>query len=500
MDSRRQRAFRALLLSLAACGCVAAVYSAGTAQAVGRNRRAHTAEINAAALAGAAPLTPNQKALVARAARSEKDGWILLHIEGDARARGFQHGYLLAKEIAESLEVRRVTWKYQSGMEWRWLVEKTRERFTRKVDTENRAELEGLAEGLGAAGVTASVEELVAYNGFFELTGYWWPEVKAKFGSAAPNPPKQSCSSFIATGNMTANGEIVLAHNTMFPYPQADANVIVDIVPERGHRILMQIFPGWIHSGTDFFITSAGLVGSETTIGGFKGFDENGTLEFARMRRAAQDASSIEEWVKIMRTGNNGGYANAWLIGDTKTNEIARLELGLKHVGFERTRNGFFIGSNVAENLEVLRFDTDSNETDIRRSSIARRVRWKQLMSQHKGRITVESAKLFEADHYDSYLGQERPSSRTLCGHFELDRGDSAPDVPFDPSGTFDAKAVDASMARRMTFLARWGSACGRAFDAEAFLERHPQFDWMKGILKSRPTEPWTEVSAFPAR
>ena len=100
MDSRRQRAFRALLLSLAACGCVAAVYSAGTAQATGRNRRAHTAEINAAALAGAAPLTPNQKALVARAARSEKDGWILLHIEGDARARGFQHGYLLATETA----------------------------------------------------------------------------------------------------------------------------------------------------------------------------------------------------------------------------------------------------------------------------------------------------------------------------------------------------------------------------------------------------------------
>jgi len=29
-----------------------------------------------------------------------------------------------------------------------------------------------------------------------------------------------------------------------------------------------------------------------------------------------------------MKVQNNGGYANAWLIGDIKTNEIARLELG----------------------------------------------------------------------------------------------------------------------------------------------------------------------------
>jgi hypothetical protein len=56
----------------------------------------------------------------------------------------------------------------------------------------------------------------------------------------------------------------VLAHNTWFGYPIADANVILDLKPAKGHRILMQVFPGWIHSGTDFFVTDAGLVGSET--------------------------------------------------------------------------------------------------------------------------------------------------------------------------------------------------------------------------------------------
>jgi len=53
------------------------------------------------------------------------------------------------------------------------------------------------------------------------------------------------------------------------------------------------------------------------------------------MRRATQDASTIDDWCAIMKKGNNGGYANAWLLGDVKTNEIARLEhsfeRGLSH-------------------------------------------------------------------------------------------------------------------------------------------------------------------------
>jgi hypothetical protein len=64
--------------------------------------------------------------------------------------------------------------------------------------------------------------------------------------------------------------------------------------------------------------------------------------------------------------------------------------------------------------------------------------------------------------------------------------------VPFGCAGTVEAKVVDAAMARDMSFAARWGSACGRAFDARRFLAAHPQFDWMQDILKSRPAEPWT--------
>jgi hypothetical protein len=444
----------------------------------------------------ATPLTQEQKAWLARAERYEKNGWIYLHIEGEPRQRGFQHGYLLAKEIAEPLRVRREMWKHMTGMDWDWLVEKSKAMFTPKVDAENLAEIDGIVEGMRAAGVVSTRDEIVAHNGSIDLTGYWWPKEKKNLESKAPDPPKQSCSSFIATGSMTADGRVVLAHNTMAGYPDVTSGLVMDILPARGHRILMQSGPGWLHSGSDFFLTSAGLVGSETTIGGFSGFDEKGVPEFVRMRRATQDASSIDEWVSIMKRGNNGGYANAWLIGDINTNEIARLELGLKYVGFEKKRDGFFIGSNIAEDLRILRLETDVDDGDIRLSSVARRVRWKQLMKQYAGKIDVELAKRFTADHYDTYLLKENPGSRTLCAHRELNDGSVGKYPPFDPGGTFDGKVVDSAMAKRMSFVGRWGAACGMPFNAAQFLEAHPQFDWMTGLLKDRPTQPWTEFCA----
>jgi Phospholipase B len=443
-------------------------------------------------------LSDQQRATLAKAHRHEKHGWVYLHIEGEPRERGFQHGYLLSREIAEAVRARRGLWAYESGMDWKWLVEKSAALFAGKIDPECLAEIDGIADGLQAAGVPSSRDELVAYNAYFELAWYWWPREKKSLGAAAVPPVKQSCSSFIATGKMTADGNVVLGHNSMVDFPEADFNLILDIAPARGRRLLMQSAPGCIHSGTDFFVTSAGLVGSETTIGGFDGFDPKGLPEFVRMRRATQDAGSIEDWCAIMKKGNNGGYANAWLLGDVRTGDIARLELGLKYVGFEKKRDGYFVGCNVAEDPKILRFETNTKDTDIRLSSVARRVRWKQLMQKYAGKIDLELAKQFEADHWDCYLGQEHAGGRSLCGHFERDRlaWGEWPGAPFYPAGTFDGKALDAKLAKEMSFAARWGSACGAAFSAQEFLAAHPQFECLKDLLKDRPSQPWAVFRA----
>jgi hypothetical protein len=441
-------------------------------------------------------LTDKQISALAKGNRHEKNGWTYLHIEGAPKERGFQHGYLMAAEIRENIRMLRARWEYQTALPWSYYVKKAGEILTIRVDTENLEEIDGIAEGMLAAGVKSSRNELVGLNGYPELIGSWWPTMKDSLHSHSSEQPKESCSSFIANGKMTSDGKIVLGHNTMDLYHNPLCNFILDILPEKGHRILMQSVAGFIHSETDFFITSAGLVGSETTIGEFYPFDPKGTPEFSRMRRATQYASSIEEWCEIMKKENNGGYANAWLLGDINTNEIARLELGLKYIGFEKKKDGYFIGSNVAENLEILRFETTRDETNIKYSSVARRVRWKQLMKQYEGKINLKLAKAFESDHYDTYLNKINPGGRTLCGHWETDAQEYGPGIPYSPEGTLDGKVVDAAMAKEMSFSARWGSACGRPFDGAKFLEDHPQYYWLEGLLPDRPTQPWTTFKA----
>src|SRR5439155_6746860 len=91
------------------------------------------------------PLSAEQQAWLSKAKRFERAGWIYLHVEGEPGARGFQHGYLLAKEIAEGLRLTRAGWEHQSAMDWPWLVQHSAALFVAKIDPENLAELDGIA-------------------------------------------------------------------------------------------------------------------------------------------------------------------------------------------------------------------------------------------------------------------------------------------------------------------------------------------------------------------
>ena len=72
-------------------------------------------------------LTNEQQSWLSKANRHEKNGWIYLHIEGSPGERGFQHGYLLSKEIKESIRILSEVWKYQTAMKSSWTAFKTGE-------------------------------------------------------------------------------------------------------------------------------------------------------------------------------------------------------------------------------------------------------------------------------------------------------------------------------------------------------------------------------------
>jgi hypothetical protein len=288
----------------------------------------------------------------------------------------------------------------------------------------------------------------------------------------------------------------VIAHNNWTSViPGARWRIVFDIVPERGYRMIMDGFPGVIVSDDDFTINAAGLAVTETTIARFHGFDPNGTPEFARARKATQYAKSIDEYVKIMNDGNNGGYANDWLLADFNTGEVARFEQGLKHTRLWRTKDGYFVGSNFPSDPELIKDETDFDVNDQSSSMNARHARWDQLMAGSKGKIDAALAEQFESDHYDSFQKKEEANERTLCGHVETSpRGVKEWDWgPYHPGGTVQAKAADATMAKKMAFVARAGHACGANFKAAEFLAAHPEYAWQKPVLTDMMAGPWTE-------
>ena len=122
----------------------------------------------------------------------------------------------------------------------------------------------------------------------------------------------------------------------------------------------MDGLPGVIASDDDFGVNSAGIMVTETTITQFEGWDPEGKPEFVRARKALQYSRSIDDFVRIMLDGNNGGYANDWLIGDNKTGEIALFELGLKNHSVRRTKDGCFFGANFPDSPKLTQEETNS--------------------------------------------------------------------------------------------------------------------------------------------
>jgi hypothetical protein len=69
--------------------------------------------------------------------------------------------------------------------------------------------------------------------------------------------------------------------------------------------------------------------------------------------------------------------------------------------------------------------------------------------------------------------------------------------LPFQPRGAVDGIVCDTTLAKNMSFSARWGSSCGTAFDKNNFFDEHIQWKRFRNWIVDRPSQPWTTFKSM---
>jgi hypothetical protein len=380
-------------------------------------------------------------------------GWIYLHIEGSPYERGYQHGHLMAREIPEYLA--RCASSLGSKEQWGQYRTTANALFLRGFDQEIMEEMRGIADGASDAGAKwldrrVDLMDIVVANVTVELgelssavsttaTGLEGLSLeKPAYAAGNRNSVLDHCSAFAATGPATKDGKMVIGHVTWWPLTLAEqTNVMLDIKPAKGHRMLIQSYPGGIESGTDWYQNDAGVVLTETTIRQTP-FNVQGTPVAFRARMAIQYGGNIDEVVSQLGTRNNGLYTNEWLIGDAKNNEIAMYELGTNKTKLWRSSKnewfggtpGFYWGDNNAKDLDVRleNYPDPKGEPDYIPYVPAKRdLAWQDLYHKHQGQLDEQFAFL---------------AFRT---------------APLVAAATMDAKVATSDMANRLMVWAEIG-------------------------------------------
>jgi hypothetical protein len=424
--------------------------------------------------------------------RYPQAGWIVLHIEGDPYQRGLQHGRLMAEEIAAHVRCFAAVRSPKAPADgWKATRTLVNALFLRRYDEEYLEEMKGIADGASAAGARfygrpLDLLDIAALNSWSEIETLDSALVATPNGlesktfrqdspqaKAAPKP--MHCSAFAATGKATRDGKIVLGHITMTGLYSANfLNIWLDVKPARGHRVLMQSFPGGIQSGLDYYFNDAGLIVCETTLAQTR-FDGTGLALASRIRRALQYADNIDKAVEILKEGNNGLYTNEWLLGDIKTNEIAMFELGTHKSKLYRSgknewyggTEGFYWGCNNTKDLDV-RLETVASVEGRPAAAVfrpsPRDKKWLELYDRCKGHIDVEFGKL----------------------------AFTTPPLAAYPS--CDAKVTTSDLAKELKTWALFGPPLGRTWKP-TFQERQ-QFPEIRPLVSN----PWAILHAAPPK
>ncbi|MFX1485712.1 MAG: hypothetical protein ACFFBS_01155, partial [Promethearchaeota archaeon] len=93
------------------------------------------------------------KELLCGAFKCPANGWVRLHLRGTPYQVGFQHGYLLANEVKNAVNILGIFFDREYNIPWSKFRQIAEELYLPKVPDEQKEEMKGISEGVQYAGI-----------------------------------------------------------------------------------------------------------------------------------------------------------------------------------------------------------------------------------------------------------------------------------------------------------------------------------------------------------
>ena len=435
----------------------------------------------------------DQEQILEKASFTEQKGVKILKLAGTPYEIGFQHGYLLADKIdimvnktllaTDAYVARQTGCDNKKAREKLWAGEKA---AFPHVPEEFLEEMKGIAAGVNAKGILVTLDEIVLWNTMYDqwciyCHPYYWncdgkPEAAYK-----PQPEYHpwtraagGCSSFSAWDEWAGgDGKMIFCKdedNFDMPF-QLENRMLLIVDPDEGYGHAVCTYPGMI--GLDGGFNENGFeMMTQLNSMQYESMEGCGIALFTRLLMT--HASTVDDAIKIFNEYPRCAGI-AYHVADAKAKQAAVVETSSKFVCVRYPQKNQkvlwqtnhsncypgwmgYTGYNLVADQVLVNDLGDISTIQNWQKSLrdpynfyvqapSRFERYRQLLHNYYGNITVENAIEIMSDRYDPYTDMWRPkedpsvSNNILCNICAL-----YPNTTFhadEPVGTFRAHVAN---------------------------------------------------------
>ena len=343
-----------------------------------------------------------------------REGLYVLRLSGSAYEMGFQQGRLLRDEINQGAipyfdkAVDHMAPFSRMSALIRWLVKRYLDwtiflPLMRNSPQAFLQELKGLADGCGLP-----FAQVLRGNLFSELSMCLGKTLARRYAGRLFGG---ECTTFAASGGMTAGGELIVGRNTDYwgvglwdRY-----QTVVFYQPEEGGRFVNLSSAGLLKCNaclneSGLFLGGHFMLSDDVSPRGI------GFTAFELM--IMKEAGTIDEAYRLVNENARAG-AFGFLIADGKSKDAAVIEACASEVGLRFAQGECIWETNFATTDEFRPHEV-FGRLGASKNSEARYERMRQLLEENQGQIEAQKAASFMGDHLEVCSGDVRPSGHII--------------------------------------------------------------------------------------